>query len=179
MSFEQRGFLSPDLDQWRELARKRFPQRFGLLDDSSDLAQRCLYEMCRIPRLTAQALAVVQPFTQVFRTMTLDETWASLRTAMEYARYRDSSAVEKPMALEAVCSFDRSALSADDSRRLEFRDEPLLYISKSHKTNFGSQSAAMDGRRGHKNRFLVSETQLLDVQLPSGSTIRPSDHLLR
>lgn len=50
MSFEQRGFLSPDLDRWREHARKRFPQRFSLLDDSSDLAQRCLYEMCRIPR---------------------------------------------------------------------------------------------------------------------------------
>jgi Family of unknown function (DUF5677) len=50
MSFDTRGFLSPDLDKWRAQVRAAFPARFGLLDAVSDLGQRCLTEMCAMPR---------------------------------------------------------------------------------------------------------------------------------
>jgi hypothetical protein len=50
MSFDVRGFLSPDLDRWREKVRAGFPKRFTLLDQVSDLGQRCLRDMCQLPR---------------------------------------------------------------------------------------------------------------------------------
>jgi hypothetical protein len=50
MSFDVRGFLSPDLDGWREKVRAGFPKRFAHLDQVSDLGQRCLREMCGMPR---------------------------------------------------------------------------------------------------------------------------------
>ncbi|MFI4998722.1 MAG: DUF5677 domain-containing protein [Reyranellales bacterium] len=50
MSFNMRGFLSPDLDQWREKVRAGFPKRFAILDQVSDLGQLCLNEMCAPPR---------------------------------------------------------------------------------------------------------------------------------
>src|SRR5216684_2501443 len=49
MSFDVRGFLSPDLDRWREKVRAGFPKRFALLDEVSDLGQRCLRDMCAMP----------------------------------------------------------------------------------------------------------------------------------
>ena len=50
MSFGERGFLSPDMDQWREKVRTGFPKRFAILDQVSDLGQRSLNEMCALPR---------------------------------------------------------------------------------------------------------------------------------
>jgi hypothetical protein len=50
MSFDVRGFMSPDLDRWREKVRAGFPKRFALLDQVSDLGQRCLRDMCGMPR---------------------------------------------------------------------------------------------------------------------------------
>jgi hypothetical protein len=49
MSFSERGFLSSDLDKWREQVRARYLARFALLDQLNELGQRCLNEMCATP----------------------------------------------------------------------------------------------------------------------------------
>lgn len=49
MSFNELGFLSPDLDNWRANVRKGFPERFGLLDEINVVVQRCLADLGKLP----------------------------------------------------------------------------------------------------------------------------------